>query len=232
MNTLPNHHGSHGRRKAEEGQWGPNYGGRGHWGAWTIKPTLYGNDEGGIYPEPFFLGPIKQLPTPMTKIIGEFEASLKKCPPRAIVEVHRLLLNLARLAPLSITSKGNRRRPRSGFGARLGRRGLARPRAEQDGYIPNQSTDWRDRPVVHAYGLANQPGPIRIIRIDSILPDQPVTLEKVGVCTDRLVDPLLQGLGFWRIGNLALSICLRDEIAIGMRYNIVDHATSSEAVAI
>ena len=27
---------------------------------------------------------------PMTKIFGEFEASLNKCPPRAIVEVHRL----------------------------------------------------------------------------------------------------------------------------------------------
>src|ERR1700722_10868821 len=58
----------------------------------------------------------------------------------------------------SIMSKRNRRRRRSGFGARLGRPSLARPREQQDGYIP-QSTDWRDRPVVHAYGLADPPRP-------------------------------------------------------------------------
>src|SRR3984893_9698738 len=59
----------------------------------------------------------------------------------------------------SIKSKRNRRRRRSGFGARLGRPSLARPREQQDGYIPNQSTDWRDRPVVRAYGLADPPRP-------------------------------------------------------------------------
>src|SRR3984893_5305183 len=36
----------------------------------------------------------------------------------------------------SIKSKRNRRRRRSGFGARLGRPSLARPREQQDGYIP------------------------------------------------------------------------------------------------
>jgi hypothetical protein len=75
---------------AEEGQWGPNYGGRGIGGHGLLSPPLTEMTKARDLSRAFFLGPIKQLPTPMTKIIGEFEASLNKCPPRAIVELHRL----------------------------------------------------------------------------------------------------------------------------------------------
>jgi hypothetical protein len=60
------------------------------WAAWTIKPVLNRNDEGPGFIPGLFSWSHQTVADPMTKIIGKFEASLKKCLPRTIVEVHRL----------------------------------------------------------------------------------------------------------------------------------------------
>ena len=56
------HHGSHGRRKAEEGQWGARLCLAVAWAAWTIKPTLNRNDEGpGFLPGLFLVPQPRQI---------------------------------------------------------------------------------------------------------------------------------------------------------------------------